>query len=257
MPLFVRSPQGRLIRGVTLVASAALAAAALQFAWDQPFVAALLLCGVLTLVGARWIARRRFHRLLRSGDVASVLQRWSPSLKRIPHPTTMAPLMTATAFAAYGWIEEARAALEEAERGPAWDAAIDHRLFVEALLLTLEGDRDAAMVQAARLARLPLPPMGPGLRARVQLLRLAAGAFARAFAHQAVSGDGDLLEHASLASPLVFWAMRYAAAVVAVDRGDRDKVRELLAQAPAWPVESAFRAFHDEIAQRISIVQTH
>jgi hypothetical protein len=239
------------LRTVAFVVSAALAAATFLLAWDQPVVVSTLLAGALLIAGVQWFARRRLQRLLRSGDVASVLRRWSPSLERIPHPATMGPLMTATAFAAYGWVEKARAALASAERGPAWDAAIEHRLFLNALLLTFEGERDEAIEQAGRLARLPLPPIGPALRARVQILRLAVGALARAFAHQAVSGDADLLEHASRTSPLVFWAMRYGAAVVAVDRGDVAKVRGLLEEAPVWPVESAFRAFHDEIAQQI------
>jgi hypothetical protein len=56
-------------------------------------------------------------------------------------------------------------------------------------------------------------------------------------------------------SPLVFWAMRYAAAVVAIDQGDVARVRSLLAGAPVWPEESTFRAFHDEIADRAGLVR--
>jgi hypothetical protein len=55
------------------------------------------------------------------------------------------------------------------------------------------------------------------------------------------------LERAGEASPLVFWAMRYAAAVVAIDQGDRAGARVLVQKAPRWPSESTFRAFHDEI----------
>jgi hypothetical protein len=213
-----------------------------------------MLAGALAVLGSRWIARRRARRLLHSGDVDSVLERWSPSLSRIPHPATMAPLMTATAFAAYGWVEKARAALACAERGPAWDAALEHRLFLDALLLTFEGDRDGALEQAGRLARLPLPPSGSRLlRGRVRTLRGAACALTRAFAHRSEPGDGDLLERASRVSPLVYWAMRYAAAVVAIDRGDREKVKALLERAPAWPEESAFRAFHAEISREAGI----
>jgi hypothetical protein len=42
--------------------------------------------------------------------------------------------------------------------------------------------------------------------------------------------------------------MRYAAAVVAIDEGDPGRARGLLADAPAWPEESTFKAFHREIA---------
>lgn len=243
----------RLLRVLAFVASAALAAVALRFAWNEPLGAAAMLAIFAALGAGRWLARRRLRRLLRSGDVDSVLARWSPTLSRIPHPATMAPLMTATAFAAYGWVGKARAALASAERGPAWDAALEHRLFLDALLLTFEGERDEALERASRLARLPLPNGGGGLRTRVQLLRTAVGALTRAFAHQSHPGDAEVLEHASESSPLVFWAMRYAAAVVAIDQGDLDKVRALLARAPHWPDESAFKSFHEEIASRAGL----
>jgi len=236
---------------VTFVASAALAAATLQLAWARPLVAAALLGGALAFVLSRWFARRRLRKVLRSGDVQSVLERWSPSLDRIPHPGTMGPLMTATAFAAYGWVDAARTALAAAERGPAWEAALEHRLFLDAMLLTFEGDRDGALEQAGRLQRLPLPRAAPALRDRVLTLRVAIFALARAFAHQAEPGDRELLEAASETSPLVFWAMRYAAAVVAIDQADWKRARSLLADAPAWPTESTFRAFHDEILRQI------
>jgi hypothetical protein len=238
------------LRAVVFVASAALAAALLRFAWIDPMLAATLLGAVLAVVVGRWISRRRIERLLRSGDVQGVLRRWSASLSRIPYPATMAPLMTATAFAAYGWVEKARAALATAERGPAWDAALEHRLFLDALLLTFEGDREGALEQAGRLARLPLPPADEAMRGRVRMLRDAIGAFARAFAHRTRPGDGELLEKAAESSPLVFWAMRYAAAVLAIDHGNSGKARELLEDAPDWPEQSMFRTFHNEIAER-------
>lgn len=244
---------GRWIRWLAFIASAGLAAAALRFAWFEPIIAAAVLGAGLVLFAARLLSRRRLRRVLQSGDVNSVLERWSPSVHRIPHAETMAPLMTATAFAAYGWVEKARAALAAAERGPAWEAAIEHRLFLDALLLTFEGDRDGALDRAGRLERLPLPEAGSALRDRIQMLRRAVGALARAFAHQSLPGDRQLLEAASETSPLVFWAMRYAAAVVAVDQGDLPKVRQLLNGAPNWPKESTFRAFHDEIADRAGI----
>jgi hypothetical protein len=240
-------------RWLLFVGSAALAAGALRFAWYQPVVAAIVLGSTFLVIGIRLFTRRRLRRVLQSGDVNSVLERWSPSFNRIPHAETMAPLMTATAFAAYGWVEKARAALAAAERGPAWEAALEHRLFLDALLLTFEGDRDGALERAGRLEKLPLPDTRKALRERIQMLRKAVGALARAFAHQSVPGDQELLEQASETSPLVFWAMRYAAAVVAVDRGDLGKVRELLSGAPNWPKESTFRAFHDEIADRAGL----
>jgi hypothetical protein len=243
----------RVFRWIVLILSAALAAAALRFAWHEPLAAGILAGFALLVVSFRWASRRRVRRMLHSGDVHDVLRSWSPALERIPYPATMGPLMTATAFAAYGWLDEARASLAAAERGPAWDAAIEHRLFLDTLLLTFEGERDAALEQARRLGRLPLPPSSPALRERVRMLRLAIGAFARAFAHRSELGDDDLLVRASESSPLVFWAMRYAAAVVAIDRGNMVRVRELLMGAPVWPEESIFKTFHLEIEARARV----
>jgi hypothetical protein len=252
-PLSEDARPGRWFQPVAFVASAALAAAALRFAWREPLLSAAVLGGALTFILSRWISRRRLRNVLRSGDVHSVLEHWSSSLERIPHPATMAPLMTATAFAAYGWVAQARAALATAERGPAWEAALEHRLFLDALLLTFEGDRDGALEQAGRLERLPLPSAGEALRDRVRMLRIAVGALARAFAHRSLPGDREVLERTSEASPLVFWAMRYAAAVVAIDQGQPGRAHALLADAPVWPQQSTFRAFHDEIIKQVLI----
>jgi hypothetical protein len=46
--------------------------------------------------------------------------------------------------------------------------------------------------------------------------------------------------------------MRYAAAVVALDAGRARDVGALLAGAPAWPAESAFQAYHDELLAHAS-----
>jgi hypothetical protein len=243
----------RLPRALAFVVSAAVAAASLRFAWYRPGVAAALLAGLAAFFVARWLSRRRVRRLLLSGDVDSVLTAWSGSLDRVPHPATMGPLMTATALAAYGRVARARAALASAERGPAWEAALEHRLFVDTLLLTFEGDRDGALASAGRMARLPLPERSAAMQGRIRLLRGAIGAFARAFAHTSRPGDRAVLELASRASPLVSWAMRYAAAVVAIDHGDLSGARGLVAGAPEWPAESALRAFHQEIASHVGL----
>jgi hypothetical protein len=150
-------------------------------------------------------------------------------------------------------VDKARAALATAERGPAWDAALEHRLFLATLLDAFEGDREAALEHAKRLQRLPPPHVTGALRERILMLRAGTAALARAFAHRSLSGDRELLERAGEISPLVFWAMRYAAAVVAIDEGDLTHVHGLLANAPAWPEESTFRAFHEEIADRAGL----
>ncbi len=236
----------RALKGFLFVGSAAAAAAILKLTWRYPAVG----IGVVSAIAAyflwRWWRHRRLARTLRRGDVASAISMWSGSLESIPHPETMAPLMTATALAAFGRVGEARATLAVAARGPAWEAALEHRLFVDVLLSTFEGDAETAKSQAARLAGLPMPD-APDMKERVSMLRGATEALARAFSHEARPGDLDRLEAASAASPLVHWAMRYGAAIVAIDGGDATKARALVDGAPDWPRESTFRAFHREI----------
>jgi hypothetical protein len=207
-----------------------------------PLVALTALLLVPAVVG-RW----RMRRLLMSGDVERVIGTWEGSISRVPHPETVAPLLRATAYASYGWIEAARRALAHAVKGPAWDAAIEQRLFVETLLDTFEGDREGAMRKAEVLQALPMPSAGLLARRRVALLRGGLAALARAFAHASRDGDAELLGKAAGASPLVHWAMRYAKAVVELDRGRAREVPGLLADAPVWPKESAFHTYHEEL----------
>ncbi len=223
----------RLGTKVVFVLSAGLAALALRLTWEVPVAGVVMLAVIGALVGARWMSRRRARRLLRSGDVQTILQRWSSSLDSIPHPETMRPLMTATALAAHGWVEQARAVLRTAERGPAWDAALEHRLFLESLLLTFEGSFEMAEQNAAELAALPLPSSDPTMLERVTMLRGAVAALIRAFSRKSLPGDGGLMLEASDASPLVHWAMRYGAAIEAVDAGELSRARWLIAEAPS------------------------
>lgn len=201
------------------------------------------------MMAPTFISRWRTRRLLISGDVERVIGAWEGLIDRVPHPETMAPLLRATAYASYGWIEAARLALKRAVRGPAWEAAVEQRLFVETLLDTFEGDRSAAMNKAEALAALPMPLTGMFAHRRIKLLRRGLTALARAFAHASRPGDAALLTKAAGGSPLVHWAMRYAAAVVAVDAGRIGEVRALLSGAPEWPKESAFHAYHRELLE--------
>jgi hypothetical protein len=243
------------------VLSAALVAMGVRMTGREPLTGALFVLLVASAVLAalilatQWfgyLARRRLREVLRSGDVRSVLQAWAGNLSRLPFPDTMGPLITAAAFASYGWVDQARTALERSARGPAWEAALEHRLFVETLLDAFEGDRQGALSKASRLSALPLPKAGLLLRDRVRTLRGALAAFARAFAHVSELGDMRVLERASKASPLVHWAMRYAAAVVAIDHGQVTHARDLLAAAPAWPEGSAFHSFHTELSSMVA-----
>jgi hypothetical protein len=229
------------------VLSAALVALAIVTAVHQPLNAALGALLVVLMMVPSYLARRRVREVLRSGDVRSVLSAWSGNIAKLPHPETMGPLITAAAFASCGWVEQARTALQRSVRGPAWDAALEHRLFVETLLDAFEGDREGALTKASRLSSLPMPHAGPLMQGRVRVLRNALSAFARAFAHVSTPSDIDVLERASKKSPLVHWAMRYAAAVVAIDHGNRGHAKKLLETAPPWPEGSAFRTFHEEL----------
>lgn len=221
-----------------------------QLAWRDPRLLAPLALAVLVLFVPPTLARLRMRRLLMSGDVERVLGAWQGVLERVKHPETMAPLMAATAYAAYGWVDAARTALDRAARGPAWEAAIEQRLFVETLLDAFEGERASAMAKALLLERMPMPRTGPLGGRRVVLLRRSLSALARAFAHQSLPGDERLLQRASRVSPLVHWAMRYAGAILAIDAGRPVDARALLAGAPTWPSESAYLAYHDELALR-------
>jgi hypothetical protein len=207
-----------------------------------PFFALLVLMAL-----PAYLARRRMRKLLLSGDVKGILGTWAGSAHRIMFPETMAPIMAATAYAAYGWHDEARRSLECAAKGPAWDAALEQRLFVETLLDTFEGERDAAIVKAEELEKLPTPGAGLLVRMRIRRLRRGLLAFARAFAHRATVGDAKWLQSAAKTSPLVHWAMRYASAVIALDLGNSSEARQLLDGAPEWPRQSAFRTFDEEL----------
>lgn len=218
---------------------------------DARYVLTVIFVSVV-LVVPTWLARRRMRRVLLSGDVRRVLGTWQASLRRMTHPETMAPLMTATAYAAYGFIDAARVSLSRAARGPVWEAAVEQRLFIEALLDVYEGERSRAMSKADELERLPLPPSNFWMKRKIALLRRGVAAMTRAFAHAPRLGDERTLLLAARSSPLVHWVMRYARAVLLVDEGRAPEARVVLAGAPTWPEESAFRAFHDELLDALS-----
>jgi hypothetical protein len=232
---------------VTVIALFALVSARL-IAHDHRFVGLVAIVALVFAVPA-WLARRRMRLLLLSGDVGRILGTWRGSVDG--QGELMTPLVTATAYAAYGFIEPARAALARASRGPAWDAAAPQRLFIEALLDVYEGDRERAIQKAETLERLPLPNVGFWMRRKISLLRRGVAALARAFAHTSRASDEAVLARASRSSPLVHWAMRYARAIALVDAGRKEEARTLLAGAPSWPAESAFRLFHDELAAQM------
>jgi hypothetical protein len=240
-----RAPRALSFLPLAIAALSAVLAA--QMIGHDPRSAVPLVALMGLMLAPAFVGRWRMRRLLMSGDVERVIGTWEGSIARVPHPETVAPLLRATAYASYGWIEAARRALSKAVKGPAWDAAIEQRLFVETLLDTFEGDRQTAMRKAEVLQALPMPSAGMLARRRVALLRRGIAALTRAFAHASREGDSELLGKAAGASPLVHWAMRYAKAVVELDRGRAGEVVGLLADAPVWPKESAFHTYHEEL----------
>lgn len=237
-----------LSRALSLVSVALFALISARLIAHDPRYTFVVVLAVAAVLVPAWLARRRMRRLLLSGDVGRVLNLWQG--RKASHPT-MTPLVTATAYAAYGFIEQARHALSRAAKGPAWDAAVEQRLFIEALLDTYEGDRSLAITKAEELEKLPLPNVGFWMRRKIALLRRGVGALARAFAHASRAEDERVLREVSHSSPLVHWAMRYARVVYLVDAGRPIEARMLLADAPAWPQESAFRSFHDELVAQL------
>lgn len=240
-----------LARVLSFVAVAFLALVSARLVMQDARYALVLVFVAIAFVVPTWLARRRMKRIMLEGDVGRVLSAFERSIETAPHPETTAPLMSATTYAAYGFIDRARRAMGRAARGPAWDAALEQRLFVEALLDVYEGERTMALAKAEALEKLPLPSSSFWMRRKINLLRRGVAALARAFAHRSKAGDASLLEKAARSSPLVHWAMRYARAIVLVDEGRRDDARAAISDAPAWPEESAFRAFHDELVAQL------
>jgi hypothetical protein len=230
-----------------VLSSAALVALAIHVGQRSPLLGLALLAMFALTQLPMALRQLRLRRVLRSGDLGEVLKAYHPTLARLPHPETLGPLMVAAALASHGLIERARRVLGRAVRGEAWEAALEHRWFVETLMEAFEGDREAAVERAESLEKLPLPPASQALQKRIVALRSALTALARAFARRSQGDDAEVLEAASNASPLVHWAMRYGAVVAYLERGDRERAQELLTDAPSWPADSAFRAFQEEL----------
>lgn len=248
-PLTEPTSRDRFLSWIPFVASAALVAFAVHLAIQDPWWGLALGAFALTILVPAWLQRRRLRRLLESGNVDAVLEAYRASLEDAPYSETMAPLVRAAALAAHGFTDRARQCLARARRGPAWEAALEHRLLIETLLDAFEGERERALERAETLRKLPLPT-SLFLRGRVQLLRSAMRALARAFLHRAGSDDVRTLEAAARHNPLVHWPMRYAAAVARLDRGQQRAAARLLAGAPEWPEDSVFSSFHTEILER-------
>ncbi len=228
------------------VISAAAVAALLQFAIEAPWFGLCLGLAVAAIATPRLRARRRFRDLVLSGDVNTLLSAWEPDLGDEEEARTVGPLMRATALAAHGLSGRARQVLDLARRGPAWDEAVEHRLFLDTLLACCEGRTEEALRSAEAMQELPLPT-SRWERGRATTLRSATSAMARAFGGLSSRGDTKWLRLAARQNPLLVWPMRYAEALTQVRLGEHDKARGLLRIAPSWPRESAFRSFTHQL----------
>ena len=246
-PLIFHGLIGRVLARLPLVASAAMVAVAIVVGSDHPVMSVLLLLGAGGVFLPSVVARVRFRRLLLSGDVQRVLAAWRGSFPGTKQAEEAEPMMSAILFAAYGWVDQAREHLHRARFKSEANLAREHLLFVETLVEAFDGDRVHAMETAHAIAALPMPNVGGRLQRKVLLLRASLGALARAFAHRARKGDLEILENMAQTSPLVSWSMRYAAAIVALDENQPERARALIANAPDWPDESAFKAFQAEL----------
>jgi hypothetical protein len=193
----------------------------------------------------RWFARRRLREIIASGDVRGLLRAWYRSAASLANPEVAIPLMIATAYASFGWVEEARRA-REAIKGGGGESR-EQLEFVDVLLEVYEGDRDAAVRRAEALLERQLPPGGGAFATRVRALRRGLLAIARAFAHRATDDDVRALVAMREPVPILTWPLRYAEAVVAIDAGDRARAEAVLKAAPRWPENSVFRTFHAEL----------
>jgi hypothetical protein len=239
--------RARIRTALWLISSATIVAFAVHIGLKSPPLGLLLLAlfAITQLPGV--FRQLRLKRLLRSGDLGAVLEAYQPAMARLPHPETLGPLMVAAALASHGMVDRARRALDRAVRGEAWEAAVEHRWFVETLMEAFDGDRSLALDRAESLEKLPLPVANASLQKRIVALRTALTALARAFARRSTGDDAELMLAAADKSPLVHWAMRYGAIVAFLERGDRGRAQELLSGAPEWPADSTFRAFQEEL----------
>ncbi len=217
--------------------------------------AALVVAAACALVGValaallpRWLARRRLHAIIEAGDVRELLRAWYRSAAGLANPETTIPLMIATAYASFGWVDEARRAREAIRPGAALGSSREQVEFVDVLLQVYDGDREEAVRRAEALLERVVPDGDSVLDRRATAFRRGLVAVARAFAHRATTDDAAALVAMREPVPILTWPLRYAEAVVALDAGDGARAARLLEQAPKWPESSVFATFHRELA---------
>jgi len=143
--------QSRVGAWLLFIGSAALVALAIRTGVETPWLGIGLALGASVFALKRFVDRQRMRKLLTSGNVGLVLEAWRDSLQRVPHSETMRPLVIATLLAAHGMLDSSRRALDQAKRGQAWDAAIEHRLLLQTLMSAFDGESAQALKSANRL----------------------------------------------------------------------------------------------------------
>ncbi len=185
------------------------------------------------------------------GDVERIIGTWAGSIDRVAHGETMAPLLQATAYASYGWVEAAQARPRSRGEG----AGLGGRLRAASLRRDpprhLRGRARGRVRKAEVLEALPCPSAGPLARRRISVLRRGLAAMARAFAH-ASRRRGRAGPRRAPRRPRR-WSTGRCATRAPSSPSTTDTRRTspgLLAGAPAWPAESAFHAYHEELLAR-------
>jgi hypothetical protein len=219
--------------------------------WRGVLVVLLVIAVLLVALGLwfpRALARRRLAALIDAGDVKALLRVWHRSAARVADPGTALPLLVATAYASFGWVDEARSARGYILPGDELGPSREQIEFVDVLLEVYEGDRRAAVRRAEALVARDVPNGGGAFVRRVRSLRRGLLAIARAFAHEASADDAAALVAMRTPVPILTWPLRYAEAIVAIDRGDLLRADALLSLAPRWPENSVFHTFHRELS---------
>ncbi len=234
-----------IVRALLLVALLVASVGASPAGFERWLVAGLSSLVLVSYFRA-WRLRERLQRSMQEARVDDVLE--SLRAQTQGQDEGVYQLLSATALAAFGYVEKARRGLAQLERSAVVRTALEQRLIAEVLLDVFEGARDDALRKVSLLESLPLPR--GMIDKKVALLRRGIASFVRAFSHLALPGDDARLRGAAKEIPLIAWAMRYARAIVAIDSGRASDVAGLLADAPAWPQGSAYHDYHAELLSR-------
>ncbi len=212
----------------------------------ERWIVAAISSMVLVAYFRAWRAQERLRSWMREARVDDVLE--SLRAQTAGQDEGIYQLLSATALAAFGYVDKARHALVLFERSQVVRTALEQQLIAEVLLDVFEGSRDAALRKVSLLESLPVRR---GLiDKKVAVLHHGIASFVRAFSHRAEPQDDAYLRGAERDIPLISWAMRYARAIVAIDTGRASEVIGLLEGAPVWPPSSAYHEYHTELLTR-------